>query len=156
MNSENVIQLLVALVAIAPGLAALIVQWRKNKAEADNEARDDNREDFTALFDAARQLGDAGTALVGPLTETIKKLRKEMEDREKEYRSELQELEIRLSAAERQIEDLITVNVKLADANQRYENFFKWLRGELSRLSRVEPGKFHGKEEGLPDYTKEP
>ena len=154
VTNENILQLTLALVAIAPGVIALYVQWRKNRTEAADAARDDNREDFTALFEAAKQLGDAGTALVGPLTETIEKLRKEMADRQDKYNAGLRELEMRLTTAERQIEELIEANRTLADANERYENFISWIKGELGRLSRVEPGKFP-KGEGIPEYLKD-
>lgn len=154
METESLLQFGLALLAVIPGTLALIVQYRKNKADAKTAARDDSREDFTALFEAAKQLGDAGTALVGPLTETIEKLRAEMVKREKDHREDLQELEMRLAAMERKVEELSEINVKLMDANQRYEGFFKWLRGELSRLSTVDPTRFP-RERGTPDFIRE-
>ncbi|NIP24024.1 MAG: hypothetical protein GWO23_08965, partial [Gammaproteobacteria bacterium] len=138
-TSENTLQLILALVAITPGVIALYVQWRKNIREANDAERDDNRDDFAALFDAAKQLGDAGTSLIEPLNSTIKSLQAEMKKRDQEHRKELMDIELRLSAAERQIEELVKVNQKLSDANQRYENFIKWIKGELSRLANVEP-----------------
>ncbi len=77
-----------------------------------------------------------------------------MKKRDQEHRKELMDIELRLSAAERQIEELVKVNQKLSDANQRYENFIKWIKGELSRLANVEPDKFP-KRDGIPDFTKE-
>lgn len=151
---NSILQITLAMVAIAPGIIALFNQYRKNKRDAENASRDDDREDFAALFEAAKSLGDAGTSLVEPLTDTIKKLRHEMTQREEQARKELQGLEIRLSAAERQIEELIAINTKLADTNERYESFYNWLSSELGRLAKVDPVQFP-KDGGVPEFTKE-
>lgn len=151
---NSILQIFLAVIAVIPGLIALINQYRKNKRDAAAAQRDDEREDFAALFEAAKSLGDAGTTLVEPLTETIKKLRQEMTERERSARRELDDLGIRLTAAERQIEELISINTKLADTNERYESFFNWLSAELGRLAKVDPVRFP-KEGGIPEFTKE-
>ena len=153
MENNSALQIILAIVAIVPGVAALINQYRKNRADKESAERDDNREDFTALFEAARQLGDAGTTLVEPLTETIKRLREEMTKREREAAKKMMDVEMRLTHAERQIEELIKVNTNLANANERYESFYDFLKGELTRLAQADPMRFP-KVEGTPEYLK--
>ena len=155
MEPETFIQLLVALVAITPGVVALIRQRKRDKQDAAAAARDDNRDDFTALFDAAKQLGDAGTALVEPLTRTVENLRVEMKKRDDQHREEMQDIEIRLTAAEYEIQKLRDINTKLADTNERYEALFRWLASELARLAKVSPETFP-RDGNPPRFVKEP
>jgi len=154
MQPETIIQLLVALVAIVPGVVALIRQRQRDRQDAAGAARDDNREDFAALFEAAKQLGDAGTALVEPLTKTVGDLRAEMKKRDAQHREELQDIEIRLTAAEFEIAQLRDINTKLADVNERYEALFRWLVSELNRLAKVNPETFP-KDGNPPRFAKE-
>ena len=151
----NLFQVIVAIIAIAPGIVSLFIVWRKNKADARSAERDDNREDFTALFDAARQLGDAGTALVEPLTRRVQELKAEMERRDAEHGKELRDIEIRLSAAEMEIAQLRDVNTKLADTNERYESYARYIANELARLAKATPDKFP--KDGMPPrFVNEP
>jgi len=151
MNSDAIFQVILAVVAITPGVLALYNQWRTRQAAKEAAERDDKRDDFSALFDAAKELGEAGSSLVEPLTQTIEKLRSEMRERDEESARRdrenkliIQGLEQRLTAAEARISEVEEHNLELLSENERLSEVDEYYRRELLRLAEGPPAERKG------------
>lgn len=105
----------VALVGAAAGLISLYQAAKKNKQEAQDAENDNARADFMAGNSSAETVTDTALKLMQPLRERVDELERQGEQKDKKHREEILDLQMRLTAAERRIEELIKINEDLVE-----------------------------------------